>query len=203
MKKYSIILFIVLSFNACKSNKKTCCSKEKNQETMMAINTDITLHDISHTWTTQDKQKVILKDFNRKVIIMAMIFTNCQSACPRIIADLKRIENQIPTNKLNDIQFLLLTMDPERDTPEQLSYFATTHQLNLKRWTLITGTESDMQDVAGVLNVRIDKLEDGGFDHSNIIHILNNKGNIVHQQIGLATEPTESLKIIDELLENN
>ncbi len=93
-------------------------------------------------------------------------------------------------------------MDPARDNPEQLAKFAAEHQLDLKRWTLLTGSESDVLEIANVLNVRISKTENGNFDHSNIIHIINRKGNIVYQQIGLAQEPTESLAKIYTLINN-
>lgn len=55
-------------------------------------------------------------------------------------------------------------------------------------------------EISNVLNVRVKKNEDGNFYYSNIIHIINSKGNIVHQQVGLAVEPTESIEKINELL---
>lgn len=200
-----IISAVILLLSSCKhktEEKDACCRKPKTADSVSAFNSDITLHDIASEWTTQDNRKVKLEDFKNKAIIAAMIFTNCQSACPRITADLQRIEAGIPKDKLNDITFLLITMDPKRDNPEQLTKFATEHQLDLKRWTLLTGSESDVLEIANVLNVRISKTENGNFDHSNIIHIINSKGNIVYQQIGLAQEPKESIEKISELTNN-
>jgi protein SCO1/2 len=131
---------------------------------------------------------------------MAMIFTNCEGACPRITADLLRIEQSIPKEKLKDVSFVLVTMDPWRDNPQQLKSFAKEYQLDPTRWTLLTGSESDILEISNVLNVRIKKDANGNFDHSNIIHVLNDKGNIVYQQIGLNIEPTESLNAINQLL---
>ncbi|MFN8237850.1 MAG: SCO family protein [Chitinophagales bacterium] len=194
--------FCILFSAACKNNteeKKACCKKPESS-TSSTYNSDATLHDISSVWTTQDKKTLRLNDIKSTVIVAAMIFTNCQGACPRITADLQRIEKAIPADKLKDVTFLLISMDPERDTPAQLTAFAKEHQLDLKRWLLLTGSESDVLEISNVLNVRIKKNEDGTFDHSNIIHIINSKGNIVHQQVGLAMEPTESIEKINELL---
>lgn len=196
---------VLLLLTSCKhktEEKGECCKKPKTEDSIPAFNSDITLHDITSEWTTQDNKKVKLADFKNKAIVAAMIFTNCQSACPRITADLQRIEKEIAKDKLSDVTFLLITMDPARDNPEQLTKFATEHQLDLKRWTLLTGSESDVLEIANVLNVRISKTENGNFDHSNIIHIINSKGNIVYQQIGLAQEPTESLARINVLINN-
>lgn len=196
----SVCFSLILSCKNKEEKKGDCCKKPKTETGTSAVNSDITLHDISSEWTTQDNRKVKLADFKNKVIVAAMIFTNCQSACPRITADLQRIETEIPDEKLKDVTFLLITMDPARDNPEQLTKFAMEHQLDLNRWTLLTGSESDVLEIANVLNVRISKTENGNFDHSNIIHIINSKGNIVYQQIGLAQEPKESIEKIKELL---
>lgn len=205
MRRYFFIPCILLIlFASCKhkenKEKDDCCKKEQTGDLTPSFDSTISLHDLPSVWTTQDKQQVKLSDFHKKATVIAMIFTNCQSACPRITADIQRVEAAIPADKRDDISFVLVSMDPERDNPEQLKKFAEEHKLNLKNWTLLTGKQADVDDVAGVLNVRISKQADGSFDHSNIIHILNSNGNIVHQQIGLAVDPKETIQLINVLL---
>lgn len=203
MKKTILLTSIISLFLfSCKNKEQKeddCCKKPDKKETV-SFDSDISLHDLSSKWTTQDNKTIELKDIKAKVIVAAMIFTNCKAACPRITADLQRIEQGIPKDKLDEVAFVLITMDPERDTPKQLASFAADHQLNLKRWTLLTGSESDVLEISNVLNVRMKKEANGNFDHSNIIHIINDKGNIVYQQVGLAIEPTESLSKINAIL---
>jgi protein SCO1/2 len=204
MKKIILILTVLVILFSCKhkqEEKDACCKKAENNETSN-INEEVTIFDIPTIWTTQDHEKIAFTDIKSKVIIMAMIFTNCQAACPRITADLQRIEKDISKEKLKDVSFVLITMDPIRDTPEQLKSFAAIHQLDLSRWILLTGTEADALEIGNVLNVRFKKDAEGNFDHSNIIHIINNKGNIVHQQIGLEVEPKESTNKINALLKD-
>jgi len=205
MKKYILIFLAtaILVLFSCKKKEKepdACCKKPAGTEESAGYDESVTLHDITSDWTTQDNGKMQLKYIKGKVVVMAMIFTNCKAACPRITADLQRIEEAIPKDKLNEVSFILLSMDPERDTPEQLKKFAADYELDLSRWTLLTGSDSDVLEISGVLNVRIKKMTDGSFDHSNIIHILNDKGNIVHQQVGLAIDPAESIDKINALL---
>ena len=45
-------------------------------------------------------------------------------------------------------------------------------------------------------------LSDGGFDHSNVIHILDQKGEIVFQQNGLGANPEQSVQEIRSLLKS-
>jgi protein SCO1/2 len=56
-------------------------------------------------------------------------------------------------------------------------------------------------EIANVLGVKVKKLENGGFDHSNIIHVFDQEGVIVHQQNGFAVEQDETLKELRNLLE--
>ncbi|MCE9538045.1 MAG: SCO family protein, partial [Bacteroidetes bacterium] len=126
------------------------------------------------------------------------IFTSCQSACPRIMADLKNIESALSTEEIKQVQFLLITMDPERDTPGRLSAFKREHQLN-DYWTLICSDEDATTEIANVLGVRIKKLSGGGFDHSNTIFVLNTNGVIVFKKEGLGGEPTETVTAIKSL----
>ncbi|MOA24508.1 hypothetical protein D3C78_1451870 [compost metagenome] len=119
-----------------------------------------------------------------------MVFTHCQSACPRIVADIQRIEKAFTKEELQHIQFLLISMDPENDTPERFVEFGHEYKLN-DNWICISSSEDATMELANVLNVRIKKLSDGGFDHSNAIHLIDHTGTIVYQQNGLAQEPTE------------
>lgn len=97
------------------------------------------------------------------------------------------------------MQFLLISMDPERDTPERMQEFAGQFQLNTQ-WTLISSTEDATMEMANILGVRVKKLSDGGFDHSNVIHVINPAGIVVHQQQGLSVDPAETVVALQRLL---
>lgn len=210
MKKFSLlILAAVLIGTSCKPGKDhesneghtgDCCKKTDSTEAA-GFDPDVSLFDLTSTWYDQDSQQMQFDDLDAKVFVTAMIFTQCQSACPRIASDLQRIEQSIPPEKIGSVRFLLISMDPWRDSPSRLREFAREHQLTPGRWTLLTATESDVLEVSSVLNVRVKRMSDGNFDHSNIIHILDGQGHIVHQQVGLAISPEASVASIMHLLE--
>lgn len=199
-----IILLATITFS-CKQKteeKGECCKKEtsaaKEEE---AINSsDESIYNVDSDWKTQNDVTVKLESFKGKITVLAMIFTHCESACPRIVADLQRIESEIPKEQLKDVQFILVTMDPIRDTPKRLKEFAAEHKIEESRWTLLTSNEDDALVFANVIGMKYKKTEDGGFDHSNIINILDKNGVIKHQQVGLDQEPKESIEEINELL---
>jgi len=201
--KFFLLTFAVFVFLLTSCSKKTekgdCCKTGHNstEEKTLEIS-DESVFLLESQWENQKNEQKKLSDYGGKVIVGAMIFTNCPSACPRIVADLKIIESTLSEDERARIQFLLISMDPERDNPAQMSRFASDHRLN--GWEIIRSDKSATMEIANVLGVRVKPLKEGGFDHSNIIQLLNAQGEIVFQQQGLNVDPVATLKEIRKLL---
>lgn len=152
------------------------------------------------TWTDQKGNQVRLSDFEGRPVVMSMIFTNCGYACPMIVRDMKRIGAQLPEHQVQDVQYLLVTLDPDRDTPEMMQKFATAHRLDDGQWTLLRGSKSQVRMLAAALGIRYRQESDGQFAHSNLVTILDTAGEIAHQQRGLEQDGESSAKVISDLL---
>jgi protein SCO1 len=203
MKISLYLLLVIFTFlMSCNNNKETknksCCSKEKSTGTLKELS-DESIYNLTSVWTTQAQENLQLSHFKNKIVIAAMVFTHCESACPRIVADMQRIESSLSKKDLQQVTFLLISMDPERDTPVRLTEFAAEHKLN-SNWTLICSTPDATLEIANVLDVKVKKLEGGGFDHSNVIHVFDQGGVIAHQQNGFDIELQETLKAIHDLI---
>ena len=202
----NILLFVAIAiasliYPSCgsKTETATCCSTNAGESEKAAEISDESVFLLDSDWESYHEQTKKLSDFKGKVTVAAMFFTHCPSACPRIAADMKNIESALTAEEREKVQFVLISMDTERDTPEQMQSFATDHQLN-SSWELLRSGKNETMEIANVLGVKIKPLEEGGFDHSNIIHILNPGGEIAYQQMGLNVDPGESLKEIRELI---
>jgi protein SCO1/2 len=57
-------------------------------------------------------------------------------------------------------------------------------RLEESRWTLLRGSQEDVRELAAVLGVSYDQLETGQFVHSNLVTVLDTRGEIIHQQAG-------------------
>ena len=151
-------------------------------------------------WTDQTGAVRVLEDFRGKLIVTAMMFTNCSYACPRIVADLQGIEAAIPAGNRDDVQFLLVSMDSDRDTPEVLEAFANEKGLDPKHWTLLHGDEFEVRGVGAALGVRFKRGIKGDFAHSNIITVLDREGRQVFQLEGLNADAAPVVATIRERL---
>lgn len=196
----TLYLFTVFAFSCNEKKEKACC---KNVKTLNgSINENITsesIFNLESKWVKQNKDSLYLSDLSNKITVAAMVFTHCESACPRIVADMQRIEKEFTEEELQKIHFLLISMDPIRDTPDRFVEFTKEHQLN-DNWICISSNDVATMELANVLNVKIKPLSDGGFDHSNTIHLIDRNGIIAFQQIGLSQEPTEIIKNIKILI---
>lgn len=186
----------------------TCPVCHMNLEPMKTTNsekeitTDISeesIFNLTSTWHTEEGNSIVLKDLKGKTLVMVMIYTSCKAACPRLVADMRNIEAQIPKEKRSNVNFVFVSIDPEVDTPEHLKAFAIENFIDEDHWKLLQGTESGIREFANVLAVKYKQISPVDFSHSNIISVFNPEGELVHQQEGLGVDSKETVLAILEL----
>lgn len=187
MKKI-VLLFIALSIFSCK----------KNTETTNKSISDESIFNLTSKWKTQDNKTLEIKDFKGKVTVVVMIYTSCKAACPRLVADMRDIESKMPKDKLSEINFVLVSIDPEIDTPERLKTFAKANFMDAPHWTFLQGNKTTVQEFANVLAVKYKQIAPMDFSHSNIISVFDREGILIHQQEGLGVNNQETVNKIIE-----
>jgi protein SCO1/2 len=166
---------------------KPCCSEELPVGELP----DTSIYQLDATWHNQDGAQVRLGSLRGRPVIVAMMFTTCQYACPRLMADLKAIEAKLVAGRDQiEPRFLLVSFDAEKDLPPVLEAYATEHGLDPRRWTLLHGKDDDVRELAAVLGIKYKKSDAIGFSHSNVITLLDADGRVSHQLKGLGAEPT-------------
>lgn len=156
----------------------------------------MSIFNLPATWTTQDNENIELKDLRGKVLVMVMVYTSCKAACPRLVADMQNIEKQVPKKALDKVQFIMVSIDPETDTPQNLKKFAAENLMENPHWMFLRGTSQDTREFAAVLAVSYKKITPIDFSHANIISVFNKEGVLVHQQEGLGVENVETIAAI-------
>ena len=123
--------------------------------------------------------------------VVSMFYTSCQFICPLIVDAGKAIEKQLTPAQQQRVGFVLVSMDPARDTPAALKKVVAARKLDTSRWTLASPAAGDVRAVAGVLGVRYRQLEDGEFNHSTVLVLLDADGRELArtEQVGSRTDP--------------
>lgn len=198
--KYLLVGISVLMLsckNSSEEKSELVADGEKTEITKEI--SDMSIYNLPSHWTTQDGKDVELKDLQGKVLAMVMIYTSCKAACPRLVADMRNIEKQVPEDKKDDVRYVFISIDPETDTPERLKEFAKENKMDDEKWIFLRGTEEDTREFAAVLAVNYKQISPIDFSHSNIISVFDQQGELVHQQEGLGVDNKETVQAIIDL----
>ena len=160
---------------------------------------DLSIYNLPSKWTTQNGKDIELKDLKGDVLVMVMIYTSCKAACPRLVADMRSIEEQLPQEIKSKVKLVLVSIDPETDTPKRLKEFSIENKMEGDQWVFLRSSEKNTREFAAVLAVNYKKISPMDFSHSNIISVFNAEGELVHQQEGLNVNNEQTVqKIKDE-----
>lgn len=171
------------------------CSK-KNEE----ISPD-SIYNVSSKWEKQDGKTITFSDMKGKVLVTAMIFTSCKTACPRLTAEMRTISQKVGKTNPEDIQYVLISIDPKNDTPQVMKAYLDTNKFDEKQWTFIRSNEDDTRELANVMAVKYKEISPIEFSHSNIISVYSKKGTLAYQKEGLDSSDDDLVKEIKKQIE--
>jgi len=143
------------------------------------------IYQLGATWTDDSGRPFRLAALRGQPVVLAMFFTACGYACPRIVADMAQVRASLPPAVRARARFVLVSFDDVRDTVPVLHAYREQHELPADGWVLLRGTPEDIRELAAVLGVQYRRDAQGLFEHSNLITVLDAEGEIVHQRSGL------------------
>jgi protein SCO1/2 len=191
MKYFSLILLSMLMFISCKQEKSKVAELPSDS-----------IFNLTSTWKNQHGDSLQLKNLQGKTLVVVMIYTTCKSACPILVAKMKTIESKIDKKDLNKVSLVLVSIDPETDTPERLNEFAKSNKMDAPQWIFLTSNEEDTQEFANVLALKYKKISPIDFSHSNIISVFSPQGQLVSQEEG-SIDVDKVVKSVHEIVKKN
>ncbi|MFN3387360.1 MAG: SCO family protein [Allosphingosinicella sp.] len=133
------------------------------------------------TLTAEDGRTVTEKDFAGRYRIVYFGFTHCPDICPTDLATigqaLRLFEEEHP-KRAEKVQPLFVTVDPERDTPEQMARYTSSFH---PRILGLTGTPEQIADAAkkhGIYYAKGEAQPGGGYpvDHTRVVVLYGTEG---------------------------
>ncbi|MEC5164641.1 protein SCO1/2 [Flavobacterium sp. PL11] len=176
----------------------SCNNKAETKSKIDSPITELSIYNLPSKWTDQNGKNLEMKDLKGKVLVMVMIYTSCKAACPRLVADMRNIEQRIPEKIKDNVQFVMVSIDPEVDTPQRLKAFAIENKMDGDQWLFLRSTEENTREFAAVLAVNYKKIAPLDFSHSNIISVFNAEGELAYQQEGLGVNSDQTINKISE-----
>ncbi len=140
-----------------------------------------------------------LGDLKGKIQIFSMVYTNCKTICPIIISNMKSIEKMIPKEDLKHVNFLLISLDPDRDSVDSLLKFFREKKLNDAHWEIFKTSKKETLKLALTCGIKYKKEKNNEYTHSNLIIVLDKEGVIKMHHQGLDKNFDKVIKIISSL----
>lgn len=156
------------------------------------------IYDLRSPYVDQSGQPTHIDRHRGHPTLIAMFYGSCPSACPKLIGNVRKIEAALSPSARDDLRVLLVTIDPENDTPEALRGVVSRYSLDTARWSLLTGKEDDIRDAAAVLGIQY-RQASGSINHSSVITLLDREGRVDARFDGITDAHEDAAKRIAAL----
>ncbi len=130
--------------------------------------------------TTHTGKPFRLSDQTGNVVVIFFGYASCPDICPTTLYEFKKIRAQLGTAAAH-VRFVLITIDPERDTPEQMRDYLSNFD---PTFIGLTGTEAELTPVwqgYGVFRAKRTNTNNATnylFDHSGRVYVVDARGNL-------------------------
>ena len=122
----------------------------------------------------------VFEDFKGKVSLVFFGFTLCPDICPTTLLQLSQLKAALVAEEAEQLQVYLITVDPERDTPERLREYLSYFDADFKA---LTGTQEQVATMAKSFNVFYNKVPTAAgqytMEHSAYVFVLDKEAESV------------------------
>ena len=87
-----------------------------------------------------------LEDLRGKIWIADFIFTRCPGPCLLMTSRMARLQSSLEGK--SDVRLVSFSVDPENDTPEELTKYADQYHADRQHWFFLTGEKSAIHQLA-------------------------------------------------------
>ena len=149
-----------------------------------------------------NRSLVTLGDLRGKVVLMFFGFTNCPDACPATLGTWKHVY-ELLEDDASKVEFIMITVDPERDTPEVLEKHLALFNPD---FVGLHGSIEEIQGMSSDYNIYFEKAESGSaggylVDHSSLSYVIDTEGYLVLGHRSYEISPMDIVSDIKEILD--
>lgn len=148
------------------------------------------------TMTNQNGETVALDQLKGDWTLLFFGYTFCPDICPATLAQMRQLKSQLPEATRKHLRVVLVSVDPNRDTPEQLKKYLGYFDAGFQG---LTGEEANLQKLANAVSIPYipadTSKENYTVDHSGNLVILGPDGT----QRGFIRAPINNAKLAEQL----
>lgn len=146
--------------------------------------------------TDQNGQVMQVDEMKDKWSLLFFGYTFCPDICPATLAQMRQLQGMLPAEAKDKLRIVLVTVDPHRDTPEQLKKYLAFFDPGFQG---LTGKQEDIQKLASAVSIPFipadTSKENYTVDHSGNLVIIGPDGT----QRGFIRAPVNNDKLAEQL----
>ncbi|MDR7521899.1 MAG: SCO family protein [Armatimonadota bacterium] len=130
----------------------------------------------------QDGQRVTLRQFLGKIVLMNFIYTHCTDVCPLAQLKLARVQEDLKARGWfgTRVVFLSVTFDPARDTPAVMKAYARRFRADPAGWHFLTGPPHVVDRVLKAYRIPVRAVgATGSFEHALPTLVIDGRGVVL------------------------
>jgi protein SCO1/2 len=147
--------------------------------------------------TDQTGHPVRLSQLRGEPIAVTFLYTRCPvaTACPMTTAKFSRLDAMLEQARFGKL--LVVTVDPEHDTPKVLADYASKAGADPKRWKFLTGDPKAVAEVASSFGV-LYYPDKGQVVHGQAVAVIDPSGKLASIYYGENWEPEHLLRDLEK-----
>ncbi|MBK5353253.1 SCO family protein [Pseudomonas sp. TH41] len=149
------------------------------------------------TMTDQDGKPVAVNELKDKWSLLFFGYTFCPDICPTTLAQLRQIKSELPPEAVAKLQIILVSVDPNRDTPKQLKQYLG--YFDPQFIGLTASSVDDIQKLANAVSIPFIPADTSKpnytVDHSGNLAVIGPDGT----QRGFIRAPLNNTKLVAQL----
>lgn len=123
------------------------------------------------------------EDLPKKARLIEFMYTNCPDICPVTSMEMSKLRNRLIDDGVfgDKVEFLTITIDPERDTKDVLQSYANRFEVDSgdDGWKFLRGSEEDTEKLADSLGFMFRDPGTGDIIHTSYTYFLDEKNNLL------------------------
>jgi protein SCO1 len=123
-----------------------------------------------------------LADLEGEVAVLTAVYARCAQTCPMILEQAKGVMSALAPEEQARVRMVVITLEPERDTPEALGRMARAQNVSAPGWQLLGGDPVAVNRLLDELGIERRKNEKtGDIDHANIFALVDRSGRVAYR----------------------
>lgn len=150
----------------------------------------------SFTYKNQDNADLSLEDLKGKVWVADFIFTSCNTVCLPMTANMKKLQERLAEEGIEDVELISFSVDPEVDSPEVLKEYGQKFGADFANWQFLTGySQAEIESFSQESFKTTVQKPDGNDQviHSVSFSLVDQEGRVVQSYSGLDDIPMDDI----------